>query len=54
MFTVLYCTIDGVHVQPISRTSKEKDVTAMLDELIIQANKESFVIVLQHGGNDVT
>ena len=26
----------------------------MLDELTIEANEESFVIVLQHGGNDVT
>ena len=25
----------------------------MLDELTIEANEESFVIVLQHGGNDV-
>ena len=26
----------------------------MLDELTVEANEESFVIVLQHGGNDVT
>ena len=26
----------------------------MLDELIIEANEQSFVIVLQHGSNDVT
>ena len=26
----------------------------MLDELTIEANEESFVTVLQHGGNDVT
>ena len=26
----------------------------MLDELTILANKEYFIIVLQHGGNDVT
>ena len=25
-----------------------------MDELTIEANEESFVIVLQHGGNDVT
>ena len=25
----------------------------MLEELTIEANEESFVIVLQHGGNDV-
>ena len=29
-------------------------VAAMLDELTIEANEESFVIVHQHGGNDVT
>ena len=29
-------------------------MAAMLVELTIEANKESFVIVLQHGGNDVT
>ena len=44
--------IDGL--QSIPRESNEKDVTAMLDELTIEANEESFVIVLQHGGNDVT
>ena len=26
----------------------------MLDELTIEANEETFVIVLQNGGNDVT
>ena len=31
-----------------------KDVAAMLDELTIEVNEESFVIVLQHGGSDVT
>ena len=31
-----------------------KDVVAMLDELTIEANEESFVIVLQLGGSDVT
>ena len=31
------------------------DMVAILDELtILEANEESFVIVLQHGGNDVT
>ena len=44
--------IDGL--QPIPRESKEKDVAAMLDELTIEPNEESFVIVLQHGGSDVT
>ena len=41
-------------LQPIPRESNDKDVAAMLDELTIEANEESFVIVLQHGGNDVT
>ena len=36
------------------RESNVKDVAAMLDELTIEASEESFVIVLQHGGNDVT
>ena len=36
--------IDGV--QSIPRDSNDKDVAAMLDELIIEANEESFVIVL--------
>ena len=40
--------------QPIPRESNDKDVAAMLDELTIEADEESFVIVLQHGGNDVT
>ena len=37
----------------IPRGSNDKDVVAMLDELTVEANEESFVIVLQHGGNDV-
>ena len=36
-----------------SRESNDKDVAVMLDELTIEANEESFVIVLHHGGNDV-
>ena len=44
--------IDGV--QSISRDSNDKDVAAMLGERTIEASEESFVIVLQHGGNDVT
>ena len=36
-----------------SRESNGKYVAAVLDELTIEANEESFVIVLQHGGNDV-
>ena len=45
-------SIDGL--QSIPRGSNDKDVAAMLDELTIEANEEYFVIVLQHGGNDVT
>ena len=37
----------------IPRGSNDKDVVAMLDELTVEANEESFVFVLQHGGNDV-
>ena len=44
--------IDGL--QSIPRGSNDKDMAAMLDELTIEANEESFVIVLQHGSNDVT
>ena len=44
--------IDGL--QSVPRESNDKDMAAMLDELTIEANEESFVIVLQHGGNDVT
>ena len=50
--SAVYCCIDGL--QSIPGESNDKDVAAMLDELIIEANEESFVIVLQHGGNDVT
>ena len=38
---------DGL--QSIPRESKEKDTAAMLAELTIEANEESFVIILQHG-----
>ena len=41
-------------LQSIPRESNDKDVAAMLVELTIEANEESFVIVLQHGDNDVT
>ena len=44
--------VDGL--QSIPREPNDKDVAAMLDELTIEANDESFVIVLQHGGNDAT
>ena len=41
-------------LQSIPRESNDKDVAAMLEELTIEAKEESFVIFLQHGGNDVT
>ena len=44
--------VDGL--QSIRRESNDKDMVAMLDELTAEANEESFVIVLQHGGNDIT
>ena len=46
-----YCILD---LQSIPRESNKKDVAAMLVELTIEANEESFVIVHQHGGNDIT
>ena len=44
--------IDGL--QPIPGESKKKNMAAILDELTIESDEEYFVIVLQHGGNDVT
>ena len=44
--------MDGL--QSIGRDSNDKDMAAILDELTIEANEESFVIVLQHSGNDIT
>ena len=41
-------------LRSIPRNSNDKDVAAMLDELTTEANEESFVLVLQHGGNDVS
>ena len=41
-------------LQSIPRESNDKGVAAMLDELTIEANEESFIVVLQHGGNNVT
>ena len=41
-------------LQSIPRDSNDKDMAAMLLDLTIEANEESFVIVLQHGSNDVT
>ena len=40
---------DGLQLIP--RESNYKDVTAMLVELTPEADEESFVIFLQHGGN---
>ena len=52
MCSIIVLVIDGL--QSIPRESNDKDVVAMLDELTIEANEESFVIVLQHGSSDVT
>ena len=41
-------------MQSVPRDSNDKDVAAMLDELTIEGDEESFVIVLQHGSNDIT
>ena len=49
---VRFQPIDGL--QSIPRESNNKDVAAMLVELTIEADEESFVIVIQHGGNDIT
>ena len=49
---IKHSLIDGL--QSIPKKSNDKDVAAMLDELTTEANEEYFVIVLQHGGNDVT
>ena len=56
-FPVLVTSCENLSIgglQSIPRESNDKDVAAMLVELTIEANEESFVIVLQHGGNDVT
>ena len=45
----IYCPM-----QSIPRESNDKEVAIMLDELTTEANEESFVIILQHGGNDIT
>ena len=52
ILAVVSVPIDGL--QSIPRKSNDKDVAAMLVEVTIEANEESFVIVHQHGGNDVT
>ena len=50
----IYVLKDPCRWFAIPRESNDKDMAAMLDERTIEANEESFVIVLQHGGNDVT
>ena len=52
MYSIIVLVIDGL--QSIPRESNDKDVVAMLDELTIEADEESFVIILQHGSSDVT
>ena len=50
---LIYYFLDGL--QSIPRESNNKIyVAAMLLELTIEANEESFLVVLQHGGNNVT
>ena len=44
-----FLTCNQSHENQITKT-----MLAMLVELTIEANEESFVIVHQHGGNDVT
>ena len=39
-------------LQSLPRDSNDKDVGAMLAEVTIEADEESFVIILQHGSND--
>ena len=51
MHTLIFQSI--LDLQSIPRESNNKDVAAMLVELTIEANEESFVIIHQHGGNDV-
>ena len=50
----MLCLVRAIDVlQSIPRDSNDKDGAAMLDELTIEADEKYFVIVLQHGGNDV-
>ena len=51
---IIYMLKDPYRWFAIPRESNDKDMAAMLDERTIEANEESFVIVHQHGGNDVT
>ena len=37
----------------IPRESNNKDMASIMVELSIEAYEESFIVVLQHGGNDV-
>jgi hypothetical protein len=41
-------------LQSFPRESKDKDMAAMLEDITKEANDKSFVIVYQHGGDDVT
>ena len=50
---VCVCGVRILDLQSIPRESNNKDVAAMLVELTREANEESFVIVHQHGGNDI-
>ena len=45
--------IDGLQSIPRDPNGKDVEVAAMLVELTIAANEESFVIILQHGSIDV-
>ena len=47
----MLCLVRAIDV--LQSIPNDKDVAAMLDELTIEADEESFVIVHQHGGNDV-
>ena len=51
---MLVSSLAILDLQSIPRESNNKDMAAMLVELTREANEESFVIVHQHDGNDVT
>ena len=46
-------SIHILDLQSIPRESNNKDMAAMFGELTVEANEQSFVIIHQHGGNDV-
>jgi len=54
VYTLVALAMDGL--QPIPRDSNENGVAAMLDDTkqIKEAGKQSFVNVIQYGGDDVT